>query len=96
MARKRSIIKSMVRRALYQLEGRFKVCYVSREEVGEKLVCVPGGRIVHSDSWAIYLEDDTAIPYHRIVEIRDETGRLLWSRSSGLWNKNNSSVQDRK
>ncbi len=75
----------MIRRALWQLKGKFRVCYIHRSEKGEHVKCISGERIVHTDSWAIYLDDDTAIPYHRIVEIRDEKGDLLWSRKGGKW-----------
>ena len=87
LARRRSRIREAVKRGLWQLRGRFLVCYEHREDGESRLKCVEGSRIVHHDSWAIYLDDDTAIPYHRIIEIRGLDGRLLWSRSGGEWRR---------
>lgn len=77
----------MIRRAMWELKDKFIVCYVHRNDKGEVVKCVPGHRIVYSDSWAIYLDDDTTLPYHRVIEIRDISGRVLWSRRGGEWNK---------
>ena len=82
MGRRRSDIKAAVRWALYEFPDHFVVCYVNRGERGSRIVCVPGERIVYTDSWAVYLDDDTAIPYHRIVEVR-AGGRVLWSSRRG-------------
>ncbi len=82
MGRRRSDIKSAVRWALYEFREDFEICYVNRSDAGARVICVPGSRIVYSDSWAVYLDDDTAIPYHRIVEVR-AGDRVLWSSRGG-------------
>ena len=85
MARRRSRIREAIKRGLWQLRGDFQLCYEHREDGEARVKCVPGSRIVHVDQWAAYLDDDTAIPFHRVVEIRGPGGRLLWSRRGGDW-----------
>lgn len=83
MARRRSRIREAVKRGLWQLGGDFLLCYEHRDDHGARIKCVDGRRIVASDSWAVHLDDDTTIPYHRIVEIRGRDGRVIWRRGEG-------------
>ncbi len=85
MGRRRSDIRRAIKRALWELKGEFIVCFRHRSETGERIKCIEGRRIVAEDQWAIHLDDDTSIPYHRILEIRSTDGTLLWSRKEGLW-----------
>jgi uncharacterized protein (UPF0248 family) len=82
LARK-SEIREAVKRALWQLREGFQLCYVHRDQTGQRVKCVESSNILYADSWAVHLVDDTTIPYHRIVMIKDRDGRILWVRGEG-------------
>ncbi|ABP95069.1 MULTISPECIES: DUF504 domain-containing protein [Metallosphaera] len=45
------------------------------------LVEIPFPRIERVDNTYIYLDDDTVIPIHRVMEIRMK-GQVIWSRTA--------------
>jgi len=80
LARRRSAIREWVNRVLYA-GGGYQIMYVDRDPVaGERLRRLEVERIVRVTGWAVYLDDDSVIPLHRIVEVRDHEGRVVWSR----------------
>ncbi len=81
MAR-RSEIKSVIKRLLYEERLDYEILYRHRRENGgETLKPVRVGMVERVDSWAIHLKDGmTTIPLHRVVEVRDEEGRVFWRR----------------
>ncbi len=79
MAR-RGAIREWVNRARYW-DRSLQIYYVDRDPVaGERLRRLDSSRITRVTGWAVYLDDDTVIPLHRIVEVRDREGRIVWSR----------------
>ena len=94
LARRKGEIREAVKRALWTLRGRFLLCYVHRDSTGQRVKCVDGSLITYANAWAVHLIDDTAIPYHRIVEIRDPEGRTLWRRGEG-WRSSKPSTPKR-
>ena len=83
LTRRKGEIREAVKRAIWTLRNKFQLCYVHRDSTGQRVKCVNGGLITRADAWAVYLIDDTAIPYHRIVEIRDNEGKTIWRRGEG-------------
>jgi len=82
MTRKGSI-REAVKRAIWTLREGFQLCFLHRERGEARLRCVPSTLILGADSWAVHLADGSSIPYHRIYEIRDSSGRTLWRRGEG-------------
>ena len=83
MARKGEI-REAVKRALWVMRGEgFQLCFLHREGGSARLRCVPSDLIAGADSWAVHLLDGSSIPYHRIYEIRDHSGRPVWKRGEG-------------
>lgn len=82
MARKRSRIRDIVKWLIYRRAHGYKIVYVDRSRDGQVFFKeAPLDRITSVDSWAIHLDaGETTIPFHRIVEIRDEAGFPVWSR----------------
>ncbi|MCE4601954.1 MAG: DUF504 domain-containing protein [Desulfurococcales archaeon] len=82
MARKRSRIRDLVRWLLYKGARSYKIVYVDRSSEGSGYLRQTSiGRIAAIDSWAMHLDDgDTTIPFHRVVEIRDDKDNVVWSR----------------
>jgi len=85
MAKRRSRIREAVNRAIYTGHTDYQIVYIDRTpEQGARLKSVEARRITRVTGWAVYLDDDwTVIPLHRIVEIRDREGRVVWRRSGG-------------
>ena len=84
MARRRSRIRQEINRVLYSgnPEG-YLIYYIDRPPGlnGARLSFIKASRIAKVTEWAIILDDgDTVIPLHRVIEIRDSGGRLVWSR----------------
>ncbi len=48
--------------------------------IGEKIVYIRFSRIKDVGRWALELDDGSSIPYHRIVEVRNERGVIIWRR----------------
>ncbi|MEB3816515.1 MAG: RNA repair domain-containing protein [Desulfurococcales archaeon] len=85
MAKKRSIIRQQINKILYSnKKEKYIIYYIDRPPgMGiTRLASVNASRVIKATEWAMILDDDTVIPLHRVVEIRDESGRLVWSRSS--------------
>ena len=84
MARRRSRIKQEINRILYSGDpSRYTIYYLDRPPgTGtSRLAALNASRIRSVNEWAMLLDDgDTVIPLHRVVEIRDSEGRILWSR----------------
>jgi uncharacterized protein (UPF0248 family) len=83
MAKRRSEIRQAINKAIYTGHHDYRVVYIDRtRERGAQLKSIEARRIAKVTAWAIYLDDDwTVIPLHRIVEIRDAKGRVIWRRS---------------
>jgi len=48
--------------------------------VGERIVYIKFSRITSVGRWALELDDGVSIPYHRVVEVRDGKGAVVWRR----------------
>jgi uncharacterized protein (UPF0248 family) len=85
LARRRSRIREAINRAIHTgMAHRLRVVYRHRVEgVGERLVEIPLSMVVKVDSWALHLAGGDVIPLHRVVELRDEKGRVVWRRGEG-------------
>jgi len=80
LGRRRSEIRQLINRILYT-GWSVRVYYVDRDPVrGERLAVLPLERVSRVTGWAVVLDDETVIPLHRIVEVRDLEGRIVWSR----------------
>ena len=53
------------------------------EGVGERLVEIPLDSVVRVGPWALHLASGDIIPLHRVVELRDRGGRVIWRRGEG-------------
>ena len=86
MAKRRSRIREAVNRVLYSRDpGRYVILYRHRRPDGsETLAEIDPRWIERVDQWAVHLAMGETIPLHRIVEIRDRSGRLIWRRG-GEW-----------
>ncbi|MEB3778829.1 MAG: RNA repair domain-containing protein [Desulfurococcales archaeon] len=87
MAKRRSDIRSAINKFRFRRDGKiYYVVYIDRDPLmGERLSKVPLIRVVKVTGWAVYLDDgDTVIPLHRIVEVRDERGAVVWRRKGWL------------
>ncbi|GAB6148733.1 DUF504 domain-containing protein [Stetteria hydrogenophila] len=86
MARRRSRIRQEVNRVLYSGDpSRYVIVYIDRDpETGrQSLRELPAARVVRASEWALLLDDgDTVIPLHRVVEVRERGGRVVWRRWS--------------
>ncbi len=87
MARRRSRIKQEINRLLYSSDpSRYTIYYIDRlPGTGtSRLAPLSASRVRSVNEWAMLLDDgETLIPLHRVVEIRDREGRVLWSRRHG-------------
>lgn len=84
MTRRRSRIRQEINKIIYTGRGKdYRIVYLDRtREYGARLRELSFKRIRKVTEWALYLDDDeTVIPLHRVVEIRDERGRSVWRRS---------------
>lgn len=79
---RRSEIRSVIKRLLYEDRREYVIMYRHRRDTGgETLRPLKVYMIDRVDSWAIHLKDGfTTIPLHRVVEVRDEEGRVFWRR----------------
>ena len=83
MARRRSRIREAINRALHT-GGDYIVYYRHRDpERGEVLRGVGIGEVSRVTGWAMELRGGDTIPLHRVVEIRDSSGRVVWRRGAG-------------
>lgn len=82
MARRRSRIRDLIRWLLYKRALSYKVIYIDRDSGGSSsLREISVGRIASIGPWAMHLDDGiTTIPFHRVVEVRDDRGNVVWSR----------------
>jgi uncharacterized protein (UPF0248 family) len=84
VARKRSRIRQEINRVLYSGNpDNYFVYYIDRPPgLGVvRLSSFRASRVTKVTEWAVVLDDgETVIPLHRIVEIRDSSGRVVWSR----------------
>ncbi|MEB3806027.1 MAG: RNA repair domain-containing protein [Desulfurococcales archaeon] len=86
MGRRRSRIKQEINKLLYSGGGNdYTIMYIDRtREAGARLKSLPLNRVKKVTEWAVYLDDEeTVIPLHRIVEIRDSEGVVVWRRYRG-------------
>lgn len=86
MTRRRSRIRQEINRILYSGNpDNYHVYYIDRPPgLGVvRLSSFRASRVVKVSEWAVILDDEeTIIPLHRIVEIRDSSGKVVWSRRS--------------
>ncbi len=81
MTRKRGEIEEWVRRVFFGGDRDRYIIFVRyREEGEENLVPIPAS-IISDVRRGYIIIGDTMIPFHRVVEIRDSDGRLLYRRS---------------
>jgi uncharacterized protein (UPF0248 family) len=86
VARRKSRIRQEINRILYSGHPNdYFVYYIDRPPgLGTvRLSSFKASRVIKATEWAVVLDDgETVIPLHRIVEIRDSSGRVVWSRRS--------------
>lgn len=59
----------------------YEIGFKHRESgVGERIVYISISRVRSLGKWAMELDDGSSIPYHRVVEIRDDRGVTIWRR----------------
>ena len=84
MVKKRSKIKDIIGKAIYSFDKKEKyiISYIDRtNDYGSRLLQITTDEIIAISNWAITLNDnETVIPIHRIVEIRDTNGKILWKK----------------
>ncbi len=81
LTRRRSLIRQVILRFKLAGAGDYEVGIRHREPgVGERIVYIKFSRIRVVGSWALELDDGSSIPYHRVVEVRDERGSVIWRR----------------
>jgi uncharacterized protein (UPF0248 family) len=81
LARRRSLIRQAILR--FKLAGAddHEIGVIHRESgVGERVVYIKLSRVVNVGRWALELDDGRSIPYHRVIEIRDGRGFVVWRR----------------
>ncbi len=83
--RKRSRIKQEINKMIFTGKKNYVIVYIDRSrDTGIRLRELPISKVARVTEWALYLDDDyTVIPLHRVVEIRDREGRIIWRRSGG-------------
>ncbi len=80
MHRKRGEIEKWVRRIMFAGEKKKYIIYIKhRTEEGEELRAIPG-EIIDDVRRGYIIIGDEMIPFHRVEEIRDVNGKLLYSR----------------
>ena len=80
MGRKRGEIEIWLRRVFFGGDREKYIIYVRFREAGEeKLLPIPVKLIDDIRRGYIYV-GDTMIPYHRVAEIRDRNGKVLFRR----------------
>ncbi len=90
MTKKRSVIRQQINKVRYSKNPeKYVIVYIDRDQYGnQRLSSLDLTRVIGVTEWAIFLDDyDTVIPLHRVVEIRDKEGRLVWRRGSNTQEK---------
>lgn len=85
--KRKSIIRQQINRVrLSKNSENYVIIYIDRDQYGnQRLSSLDLTRVIGVTEWAIFLDDyDTVIPLHRVVEIRDKEGRLVWRRKGWL------------
>ncbi|AFZ70542.1 hypothetical protein Calag_0801 [Caldisphaera lagunensis DSM 15908] len=83
MAKKRSKIKDIISKAIYSdKKETYTITYIDRtNDYGIRLLQITTDEVFAVSNWAITLNDnETVIPIHRIVEIKDNDGKILWKK----------------
>ncbi len=83
MGRKRSLIRQQINKVRFSKRSEdYVILYIDRDLQGnQRLASLDFSRIKGVTEWAIFLDDDdTVIPLHRIVEIRNKKGEVIWRR----------------
>jgi uncharacterized protein (UPF0248 family) len=81
MTRRRGDIEDWLKRVFFGGDREKYVIYVRYREGGkEELIPIPASLVKDIRGGYIYV-GDTMIPYHRVEEIRDRDGNLLFKRS---------------
>ncbi len=84
MPKKRSKIKDIIGKAINSVNKKetYIISYIDRSnDYGNRLMQITTDEIIAISNWAITLNDnETVIPIHRIVEIKDKDGKILWKK----------------
>lgn len=81
--RKRGEIEEWLRRIFFGGRKEDYVIYVRFRVDGDvTLRPIPGDYIVDIRSGYIYAKDGSAIPFHRVEEIRSKKGEIIYKRGS--------------
>lgn len=83
--RKRGEIEEWLRKVFFGGKREDYVIYVKfRVDSDAMLQPIPGDYIVDVRSGYIYLRDGSAIPFHRVEEIRRKNGEIIYKRGRPL------------
>jgi uncharacterized protein (UPF0248 family) len=85
LGKRRSIIRQEINRIRYSKNpDNYVIIYIDRDVYGnQRLASLEVSQIKGVTEWAIFLKDgETVIPLHRVIEIRDKEGRLVWRRGA--------------
>ena len=84
MGKRRSVIKSLIKWiASDDSKREYTVVYIDRGSGGAALKELKASDITYVDRWAFHTKDGDTIPFHRVVEIKDSSGNVVWSRRGG-------------
>lgn len=82
MGRKRGEIEYWLKRIFFTGESREYVIFIKHRENGtEEMRPIPGLLLGDIRGGYMYLKTGEQIPFHRVVEIRDKNGRVVFKRS---------------
>lgn len=83
MGKRRSVIRQVINRLLMSgRPGDYTIVYIDRGPTSPSgLGGVSASRVVAVSEWAMTLDDGTVIPLHRVVEVRDRSGAVVWRRA---------------
>jgi len=90
LVKRRSTIRQQINKVRFsENPENYAIIYIDRDQYGnQRLSSLNLTRVIGVTEWAIFLDDyDTVIPLHRIVEIRDKEGKLVWRRGRNIQKK---------
>ncbi|MGC8566837.1 MAG: DUF504 domain-containing protein [Caldisphaera sp.] len=82
MSKRRGVLKDILGKAVYGEKEEYLITYLDRSlEHGSRELKISSSRVIAVSNWAITLDDnETVIPLHRILEIREKNGKILWRK----------------
>ncbi|MCS7127808.1 MAG: DUF504 domain-containing protein [Sulfolobales archaeon] len=80
MGRKKGKVEEWVKTVFYRGLKEYVILIKHREKGIEVLKPIKVSEIIDIRSGYLILSDGTPIPLHRVVEVRDEAGSIIYSR----------------